>query len=220
MLHQRETSAAMTDPKSWGVRYKAPSDIQPLKEQLDHMKHLIPLIALSLIALTACEKETKQVKDDPITSPDATTDATPKADKAAACQPVTLTKLDVACFPGAYADNKNPESAKLIRTQAELDALYAARDLANLSEECKSAAPPTIDFTKQSILLIDAISGGCSVKADTAACLGAEGLEVKATVHSHGTCEKLAYIHDAYTLPVVAADVAIKPTFTHEQHKD
>lgn len=64
------------------------------------------------------------------------------------------------------------------------------------------------------------MSGGCSVKADTAACLGADGLEVKATVHSYGTCEKLGYIYDVYTLPTVAADVAIKPAFTREQHKE
>lgn len=69
-------------------------------------------------------------------------DVADKADKVAACQPVTLTKLDVTCLSGAYANNKNPESAKLIRTQAELDALYAARGLANMSDECKSATPP------------------------------------------------------------------------------
>lgn len=184
------------------------------------MNRLIPLIALSMIALTACEKETKQVKDEPITAPDAATDATPKADSAdkAACQPVVLTKLDMPCLP--LADNRSPEIAKLIRTQAELDALYAARDVANMSDECKSATPPTIDFTKNSLLLIDAMSGGCSVKAETAACLGPEGLEVKSTVHSHGLCEMIGYIHDAYTLPAVAADVAIKPAFTHEQHKE
>lgn len=176
-----------------------------------------PEMALIALALTlfACEKEARQPQHQPV-APTTAADPAPKAEPvardpaSAACTPIELTRVEATCLP--YLRRRHPGTVTLLRSQAELDALYASGDREMLNPACKATPHLGVDWAKHSLLLVET-GGACQVESTATACRAADGLHVEANVVSIGTCEKAVVVKDVYTVPAVAPGVQVHGSF-------
>jgi hypothetical protein len=165
----------------------------------------------ALLGALGCEKETKQVKDD--AAPDAP-QATKPADAPAdgpVCKPLTLTKTKLPCI--SLTANMDRDVLAVLRTQADLDALYAAKK--GDAPECDAVTAPTFNWDEVSVIGVGAVSGGCSVRSASDLCLGPGGLRATIDIVGVGDCEMMGYINEFYTVPKLPADAAISKKFNH-----
>lgn len=170
-----------------------------------------PEIALIALALTtfACEKEARQAQHQPV-APTTASDAAPRGSSSPACAPIVMTKVNARCVP--YLTKMHPGTVTLLRTQAELDALYADANREMTDPACKAAPRLTVDWAQHSLVLVET-SGVCGVDSTATACRAPDGIHVESNVVSIGTCQLAVIVKDVYTIPAVAAAVPVQGSF-------
>jgi hypothetical protein len=165
-----------------------------------------------VVGATGCEKETKQTKEEAAAPP---VEAKAPDAAAPACEAVALTKIELPCLN--IADNKNAQAFNVLRSAADLDALYASHK--GDAPECATPTIPAIDWTKNSVIGVSAMAGGCSVKANTALCQSPAQLKADVEIVMVGQCEMIGYINDFYLVPALAPDAKVEHKFTTRQEE-